>query len=108
MTLVHVHLSETKKEHEDCLTKYGLTPAQLLDCHGLWKNGGTAAHCVWLTQEDASLLARRGCERRTQPREQSEAGHGTADVAMMRRLGVNAAWARTASPPTTISTCLRR
>lgn len=88
---VHVHLSETKKEHEDCLTKYGLTPAQLLDCHGLWKNGGIAAHCVWLTQEDASLLARRGVSAVHNPVSNQKLGSGTADIAMMRRLGVNAA-----------------
>ena len=30
---LQVHLSETKKEHDECVEKYGLTPAQVLDCH---------------------------------------------------------------------------
>ena len=30
---LQVHLSETKKEHDACVEKYGLTPAQVLDCH---------------------------------------------------------------------------
>ena len=56
---MHVHLSETKAEHEACKDKYGLTPAQLLDCHHLFDVRTVAAHCVWLEPEDMALLARR-------------------------------------------------
>ena len=43
---MHVHVSETRSEHESCLQKYGKTPVALLDQYGVWANGGTAAHCV--------------------------------------------------------------
>ena len=45
---MHVHLSETKSEHEACKEKYGLTPAQLFDCHHVFDTHAIAAHCVWL------------------------------------------------------------
>ena len=35
----------------------------LLDQYGVWVNGGTAAHCVWGTDEDMELMARRGIPR---------------------------------------------
>ena len=56
---MQVHLSETKREHDECVEKYGLTPAQLLDCHHLFDVPTVAAHCVWLTEEDMRLLAKR-------------------------------------------------
>lgn len=57
---MHVHLSETKDEHEQCKERYGLTPAQILDCHHVWDSRAIAAHCVWLEPEDMKLLAKRG------------------------------------------------
>ena len=52
---MHVHLSETKREHDECVEKYGLTPAQILDCHHVFDVPGIAAHCVWVTKEDMLL-----------------------------------------------------
>ena len=43
---LQVHLSETKKEHDACVEKYGLTPAQVLDCHHVFDVPTVAAHCV--------------------------------------------------------------
>ena len=57
---MHVHVSETRSEHESCLQKYGKTPVALLDQYGVWANGGTAAHCVWVSDGDMELMARRG------------------------------------------------
>ena len=56
---LQVHLSETKKEHDECVEKYGLTPAQVLDCHHVFDVPTVAAHCVHVTQEDMQLLAKR-------------------------------------------------
>ena len=41
---MHVHLSETKAEHEQCLERNGLTPAQVLDCHHVFDTRAIAAH----------------------------------------------------------------
>ena len=57
---MQVHVSETKNEQESCLEKYGLTPAQILDVYHVWDTRATAAHCVYLTEEDMDLFARRG------------------------------------------------
>lgn len=88
---LHVHVSETRTEHEECLEKYGLTPAQLLDCHNVWKTGGIAAHGVWLTREDMSLLAKRGVSVAHNPVSNQKLGSGYADVRVMSEAGVNVA-----------------
>lgn len=56
---LQLHLSETLQEQEDCLERSGLTPAQLLDCHGIFSVPVTAAGCGCLDQEDRALLGRR-------------------------------------------------
>ena len=52
---MHVHLSETRDEHEACLERNGLTPAQVLDCHRVWDTRAMAAQCVWLDEEDMDV-----------------------------------------------------
>jgi len=88
---VNVHLSETKKEHEECLERHGLTPAQVFDCHGLWKAKATAAHCVWLSDEDIELLAKRGVSAAHNAISNQKLGSGTARVKKMLSKGMNVA-----------------
>ncbi len=88
---MHVHLSETKREHEACVEKYGLTPAQILDCHHVFDVPALAAHCVWLTGEDMGLLARRGVSAVHNPISNLKLASGVADVQAMVRAGMNVA-----------------
>ena len=58
---MHVHISETKSEHEACKARHGgLTPIQVLDRYGVWDTRAIAAHCVWTTPEDWALMAEKG------------------------------------------------
>lgn len=58
--MIHIHLSETQKEVEDCLQKHGMRPPEYLDSLGFLDSNVAAAHCVWLTQQEMELLAARG------------------------------------------------
>jgi len=86
---MHVHLSETQNEHESCKEKYGLTPAQVLDCHHVFDNGGIAAHCVWLEEGDRKLLAKRKISAVHCPVSNAKLASGSADVMAMVRAGMN-------------------
>lgn len=55
--LVHIHLSETKKENNDCLQQHGLTPTRYLQKLGILGPEVIAAHCVWIDDEDIPVLA---------------------------------------------------
>ena len=55
----HIHLSETKAEQEACLSRHGKTPAQYFNDLGVFDSPTTAAHCVWLTEQDVALLAKK-------------------------------------------------
>ena len=88
---MHVHLSETEGEHEGCKDRHGLTPAQVLDCHNVFHNGGIAAHCVHLEEEDRKLLAKRKVSAVHCPISNAKLASGTADVLAMVKAGMNVA-----------------
>jgi 5-methylthioadenosine/S-adenosylhomocysteine deaminase len=86
---MQVHLSETQNEHESCKDKYGLTPAQILDCHHVFDVRTAAAHCVWLEPEDLTLLAKRGVSAVHCPSSNLKLGSGIAPVMDMVKAGMN-------------------
>ncbi|MBR2927313.1 MAG: amidohydrolase [Clostridia bacterium] len=55
---MQIHLSETQKEQADCIRRHGKTPAQFFYDLGVFDVPTTAAHCVWVTDEDVDLLAK--------------------------------------------------
>lgn len=88
---MHVHISETKKEHEDCLGRWGKTPIQVLDQYGVWDVRAIAAHCVWTTPEDWSIMAKKGVTAVHNPMSNLKLGSGVAPITAMRKAGVNIA-----------------
>lgn len=56
---IHIHLSETRTEVEDCLKAHGMRPIAYLDSLGVLGPDVIAAHCVHVTQEEADILAER-------------------------------------------------
>ena len=56
----HIHLSETKKEVEDCRARFGMSPVEVFDKMGYLNDRTIAAHCVWLSERDMDILADRG------------------------------------------------
>lgn len=55
-TILHTHLSETKKERDDCLDIQGLSPLFYLRKLGFEKAKCIFAHGVWLSDEEIELL----------------------------------------------------
>jgi len=59
-SLIHVHLSETKREVDDCLVETGMRPAKYLDSIGFLAKDVIAAHGCWLDPSEIDLLAHTG------------------------------------------------
>ncbi len=57
--MLHIHLSETKDEVDRSIDEHGKTPVEWLDSIGFLSERVVAAHCIWLSSEDISTLARR-------------------------------------------------
>lgn len=64
---VHIHLSETRPEVEDCIDKYGIRPAFYLDGLGLLGERTVLAHGVFLDRDELELIAERGATVATNP-----------------------------------------
>ena len=88
---MHVHISETQKEHEECLRKYGLTPIRLLDRYGVWDGRAIAAHCVYTTPEDWAIMKQKGVSCVHNPYSNLKLGSGVAPIPAMLKAGVNVA-----------------
>ena len=88
---MHVHLSESKKEHDECKDRHGLTPAQVFDCHNVFHAPAIAAHCVWLEPEDMQILAKRKVTAVHCPVSNLKLASGCADVTAMIKAGMNVA-----------------
>ena len=57
---IHIHLSETKLEMEEIRNRHGMMPVEYLESLGFLDKRVLAAHCVWLTDHEIEILARRG------------------------------------------------
>lgn len=89
---VNVHVSETKKEHEECKARHGgLTPIQYFARCGMFDVPATAAHCVWTTPDDWAIMADRGVTAVHNPVSNLKLGSGVAPVVDMLAAGVNVA-----------------
>lgn len=86
---VHVHLSETRQEHEACKARWGLTPAAYLERQGLLENPGIAAHCVHCEEGDRQILAKHGVSAACNPVSNLKLASGILDAPAMLRAGVN-------------------
>ena len=84
----YMHCCETKAEVEGCLERYGLTPPQLLDRMGLFRYGGGGFHCVWMSDEDIELFARKGIYAVTNPASNVKLASGIAPVDKLLDAGV--------------------
>ena len=64
---VHIHLSETSQEVQDCVAAHGERPAAYLDRLGLLTERTLLAHGVWLDPAELDLIAERGATVVTNP-----------------------------------------
>ena len=58
---LHIHLSETEKEVQDCMEEHGgMSPVEYLDSLGVLGPDVIAAHTLWLSDKDVEILGKRG------------------------------------------------
>ena len=87
----HIHLSETETEHNDCIKRYGKTPAEALAEAGVFTRKTTAAHCCWLSDGDMDILAANGVTAAHCPISNLKLSAGVAPVTKMLAHGINVA-----------------
>jgi 5-methylthioadenosine/S-adenosylhomocysteine deaminase len=90
-TGIHIHLSETQKENEECLKKYGKTPTQHLNDLGILRPNTIAAHCVHITEKDMDLLQKNKVSVLHNPGSNLKLGSGIAPIKKLMNKKINIA-----------------
>jgi 5-methylthioadenosine/S-adenosylhomocysteine deaminase len=81
-----IHLSETKRENEECLVKRKATPTKALDALGVFNGRTIAAHAVWVDESDLAVLKARGVGIAHCPSSNMKLASGVAPVTRMLAL----------------------
>lgn len=86
---IHIHISETEKEVEDCLSLRGLRPIQWLDKIGFLGPNTIAAHVVHVTNEEIDILVRNQVKVVHNPVSNMKLASGSFPYVRMRDAGVH-------------------
>ena len=86
--LIHIHVSETAKEVEDCVSQHGCRPVEWLDKIGLLGPNMIAAHAVHVSDAEIALLAQRGVKVVHNPVSNMKLASGSFRYAKMAKAGV--------------------
>lgn len=88
---VYAHISETKKEVEECKERYGMSPVAFLDSLGMFENGGGGYHLVHLEEGDYEIIRKRGLYAITNPASNCKLASGIAPITRLLSKGISVA-----------------
>lgn len=88
---LHVHVSETEFEQQECKKRHGMTPVRYLNHQGIFDTKATAAHCVWLEGDDFDILAEKGVTVASCPVSNLKLASGVCNVPLLLNKGINVA-----------------
>ncbi len=86
---MQLHLSETEKEHGECIARHGKTPTRFFADLGVFDTPTTAAHCVWVDDDDRAILAAKGVTVAHNPVSNLKLGSGVMPLRKMLDAGIN-------------------
>ncbi|MBQ8881131.1 MAG: amidohydrolase family protein [Oscillospiraceae bacterium] len=86
-----LHLSETAEEVASCENRSGLTPAELLSCHRVFRVPVTAATCAHLTEKERALLGKAKATAVATPIASAKMGQPATPITLSVKAGMNVA-----------------
>ena len=88
---MHIHLSETQREVDECRARYGVSPVEWFESLGTFDSPVAAAHCVALSDRDRALLRAHGVNVVHNPTSNLKLGSGVMDLGALLAAGINVA-----------------
>jgi 5-methylthioadenosine/S-adenosylhomocysteine deaminase len=86
---MQIHLSETKGEVEESISKYSKSPIEQVHELGLFNYRTIAAHCVHLSDRDIEILAENSVGVAHNPGSNLKLGSGIAGITKMLQSSIN-------------------
>ncbi|MBE6671774.1 MAG: amidohydrolase, partial [Ruminococcaceae bacterium] len=84
-----IHLSETEKEHNECIGRHGVTPTEFFMKHGILDCPTVFAHCVWVNDNDMDILKKHNSNVVHNPVSNLKLGSGVMPLSKMLKKGIN-------------------
>jgi 5-methylthioadenosine/S-adenosylhomocysteine deaminase len=86
---IQIHLAETSAETGMSQERHQMRPVAILDSLKFWAPVTIAAHAVWITPDEITLLKQRNVGVSNNPESNMKLSSGTAPVLGYRKAGVN-------------------
>ena len=80
---LHIHLSETEKEVQDCLEQHGCTPVEYLQRLGCLNSRVQAAHCIHFSEKDMDIFAQSEASAILNPNSNLKLSSGIPSIVKM-------------------------
>lgn len=88
---VYAHISETKKEVDECYERYNVSPFEFLDSIGMFEYGGGGFHGVWMSEKDRQICQEKKVSIVSNPSSNLKLASGIADLYRLLECGINVA-----------------
>lgn len=86
---IQLHASETESEHNACVERRGMTPIAWFEKLGVLDVPVSAAHCVWVTSDDITIMKNHGTTAVHNPNSNLKLGSGIMPLKEMLDAGIN-------------------
>ncbi len=88
-TSIHIHLNESAGEVQMSVDKFGQRPTEVAFEQGILGPRCVAAHCVWLSEREISLMHETGTHISHNPSSNAKLGNGVAPLVDLLSAGIN-------------------
>jgi 5-methylthioadenosine/S-adenosylhomocysteine deaminase len=85
--IYQLHVAETKEEVDNSIKEHNLTPIEYLESIGVLDEKTVLIHCVWLTDNDISIITKNNCKVVHCPLSNLKLGSGIAPIAKLLKAG---------------------
>lgn len=86
-----VHISETRKEVEECYDRHKMSPVEYFNSLGLYDYGGAGYHCIYFNDKDIKIFKEKNVSIVTNPGSNKYLNSGVCPVQKYYDLGFNVA-----------------
>jgi 5-methylthioadenosine/S-adenosylhomocysteine deaminase len=86
--ILHIHLSETKKEVDDCIKKHKKRPVEYLEDIGFLGSNVFAAHSIWLNDKEIELMKKYDVKPVRCPTSNMKLASGALPYLKMKKAGL--------------------
>lgn len=86
--MVHIHLSETAWEVEECMRRYGRRPVEFLESIDFLNERVVAAHCIAVSKREIGILRDKGVKIAHNPSSNMKLASGVMPYEEMKKAGM--------------------